>query len=246
MQKIRRGNQSERQQIRLNRELTGRRRSFGLRLTLPSIALTMLFGAACQEGPALPLKSSEISDPAAATARLLELDTCVNPPLGGVLLNRLLEAVNQERENAGLKPLRREDTLMVIADFYACRLAEGGFFSHRDPFDNSTVDSRATSFGYPFVKVGENLAAGQLSVDEVIEAWMASAGHRANILDPDFTEIGLAVKLGGADGPYWVQEFGRPSSLPLRPVRSIIQPVSPSTASQPATGEGASSSQPSE
>lgn len=201
------------------------------RVKVPTIGMLLFVAGACQEGPALPLKNGDITDPAAATARLLELDTCTDPPLGDVLLNRLLEAVNLERAKAELKPLRREDTLMVIADFYACRLAEGGFFSHRDPFDNSTVDSRAITFGYPFVKVGENLAAGQLSVDEVIEAWMESPGHRANILDPDFTEIGLAVKLGGADGPYWVQEFGRPSSLPLRATRvTVKQPTTTSAA----------------
>lgn len=224
-----------------------RRRGLVLRIRrICSVALLPLFIAACQEGSPLPLKNSDLTDPASATARLLDLDTCTDPPLNEVLLTRLVDSINQQREKAGLRAVRREDTLMVIADFYACRLAEGGFFSHRDPFDNSTVDSRAISFGYPFYKVGENLAAGQLGVDEVVEAWMASPGHRANILDPDFTEIGVAVKLGGSDGPYWVQEFGRPSNEPVRLVRqSGAAAVEPTTQPMPDAG-GQATSEPSE
>lgn len=208
-------------------------------------ALMPLFLGACQEGGALPLKNPNLSDPATATARLLEMDVCSDPPLGEVVLSHLFAAVNAERRKAGLAALKREDTLMVVSDFYACRLADGGFFSHRDPFDNSTIDSRAIAFGYPFTKVGENLAAGQLSVEEVMEAWMASPGHRANILDPDFTEIGLAVKLGGADGPFWVQEFGRPSSEPLRTVRQAPSNSDESAAtSRPVTDDASPASQP--
>lgn len=208
-------------------------------------ALMPLFLGACQDGGALPLKNPNLSDPATATARLLEMDVCSDPPLGEVVLSQLFEAVNAERRKAGLSVLHREDTLMVVSDFYACRLADGGFFSHRDPFDNSTIDSRAIAFGYPFMKVGENLAAGQLSVEEVMEAWMASPGHRANILDPDFTEIGLAVKIGGADGPFWVQEFGRPSNEPLRTVRQATAASAESTAtSRPVTVDAPTASQP--
>ena len=209
-------------------------------------ALMPLLLGACQDGGALPLKNPNLSDPATATARLLEMDVCSDPPLGEVVLSQLFEAVNAERRKAGLAPLHREDTLMAVSDFYACRLADGGFFSHRDPFDNSTIDSRAIAFGYPFMKIGENLAAGQLSVDEVMEAWMASPGHRANILDPDFTEIGLAVKLGGADGPFWVQEFGRPSNEPLRIVRQApaVTTTESTATSQPASEEAPAASQP--
>ncbi|OQZ06623.1 MAG: hypothetical protein B6D36_04035 [Planctomycetes bacterium UTPLA1] len=74
---------------------------------------------------------------------------------------------------------------------------------------------------------------------------MASPGHRANILDPDFTEIGLAVKLGGADGPFWVQEFGRPSSEPLRTVRQAPSNSDESAAtSRPVTDDASPASQP--
>ena len=59
---------------------------------------------------------------------------------------------------------------------------------------------------------GENVAAGQLSAQEVMcgqVSWMLSAGHCANILSPDFTHVGMGVRLGGGTGPYWTQVFLR-------------------------------------
>ncbi len=122
----------------------------------------------------------------------------------------MIDAVNAERARHKLAPVHGEATLMQIADFYACRLVEGGFFAHEDPIGGSTVDGRAADFGYAFWKIGENLAAGQQSVDEAMAAWLASPSHRAILLDPAFTELGVAVKAGGPNGIYWVQEFGRP------------------------------------
>jgi len=135
---------------------------------------------------------------------------CEDPPDAAALAQELLAAVNAERAEVGAPPLRLDPTLAKIADFYACRMVEDGFFAHEDPFDGSTVDVRAADFGYVFVKIGENLAAGQGSVDQVMDDWMGSPEHRANILDPTYTDFGVAVKLGGDCGSYWVQEFGRP------------------------------------
>ena len=128
----------------------------------------------------------------------------------------LLNRINRERSRRGADPLKRNSTLDKIADFYACRMIDGGFFAHRDPYDQSRIDTRAQDFGYAFQKVGENLAAGQWSVDQVMREWMDSEGHRTNILDPAYTEVGLSVRLGGKHGIYWVQEFGRP--LNERPI----------------------------
>lgn len=124
----------------------------------------------------------------------------------------MIDAINAERAKRDLKPLRQNGTLMQIADFYACRLVDGHFFDHFDPYDGSTVVERAIDFGYPFFQIGENLAARQTTVKEAMSALMNSPKHRSNILDPVFTEIGVAVKIGGDHGIYWVQEFGRPLS----------------------------------
>jgi uncharacterized protein YkwD len=155
---------------------------------------------------------------------------CEDPPDASDLVQEILGAVNAQRAHAGVPLLRLDPTLTKVADFYACRLAEDGFFAHEDPFDGSTIDVRAANFGYPFLKIGENLAAGQWSVDQVMDDWMASPEHRANILDPAYTDIGIVVKLGGDCGTYWVQEFGRP----LTP-GSISNPTPANQADESAT-----------
>jgi uncharacterized protein YkwD len=129
----------------------------------------------------------------------------------------IIQAVNMERARHNLRPLRVDQTLMQMAEFWACRMIEDGFFGHEDPYDGSTVDSRAVNFGYAFHKIGENLAAGHETAQEVLEHWMRSPGHRANILDGAFVDIGIAAKRGGQYGTYWVQEFGRPIAGPLEP-----------------------------
>lgn len=89
-------------------------------------------------------------------------------------------------------------------------MADEQFFAHRDPQGNSSLDRiRATGYldtpcdcGWSYL-TGENLGRGQDSAAEVMEAWMGSPGHRDNILNSGFTEIGVGV----FDG-YWVQHFG--------------------------------------
>ena len=161
---------------------------------------------------------------------------CSNAPDHDALTQDLLNTINAELAKRHLAPLRTSNTLMQVADFYSCRLIDGRFFDHVDPFDGSTVDTRVTDFGYAFQKVGENLAAGHKNAKDAVNAWMDSPGHRANLLDPAFTETGIAVKIGGDYGWYWVQEFGKPA-VTTHPT----SPAEPSTApaneppSQPST-----------
>lgn len=168
----------------------------------------LLTASGCDSQGGSPLSASSLLGPAATSKG--RISACIDPAGEQELIRRMIDAVNAERARHKLAPLRGEETLMQIADFYACRLVDGGFFGHEDPFGGSTLDSRAADFGYAFLKIGENLAAGQESVDEALSAWLASPSHRAILLDPAFTEIGVAVKSGGANGFYWVQEFGRP------------------------------------
>lgn len=204
------------------------------RFRVASALLIGVFVGACQNDPGGPLTDAELAEPGAAAARLFRLDACSDAPSVESLSRQMVDAINAERAKQHLTPLKVDPTLTQIADFYACRLAEGGFFSHVDPYDASTVDSRATSFGYPFQKIGENLAVGQRTVDEVLKDWMNSPGHRSNILDPAYSEIGIAVKVGGTGGPYWVQEFGRPYVEGDRTVeRSGKTPATGQTSSAP-------------
>ena len=84
------------------------------------------------------------------------------------------------------------------------------FFAHENPFTRTELRDRAEEFGYEFQVIGENLAAGQATPAQAMNDWMNSPGHRANILNADFTELGVGIRTGGTYGTYWVQEFGLP------------------------------------
>jgi hypothetical protein len=94
-------------------------------------------------------------------------------------------------------------------------MIEKQYFAHRSPSGIEIADL-AASYGYSFLNIGENLALGNFSTSkEVVEGWMNSPGHRANILNDRFSEIGVAALLGEWEGrEVWfaVQEFGRPES----------------------------------
>jgi uncharacterized protein YkwD len=139
-------------------------------------------------------------------------ESCARPMNEQALSNLVIDLINAERAVHGLGPLRRNDTLTRIANEYACEMIDGEFFAHTNPFNGEGPGERAVRAGYSFVAMGENLAAGQRTAEQAVEDWMNSTtGHRENILHPTWTEIGVAVRLGGEHGVYWVQEFGDPS-----------------------------------
>lgn len=156
--------------------------------------------------------------PAAATTQPYSVPTSLpaemliptTPDNDDALVAEIIRSVNGEREKLGLAPLTRSAELCRLADQHAERMIAGDFFSHTDPFSGANLAARARKRGYAFFKVGENLGAIQRDPADVMKDWMESPSHRANILDPDFTEIGVSVRDGGRYGRYWVQEFGRP------------------------------------
>jgi uncharacterized protein YkwD len=125
----------------------------------------------------------------------------------------MLDQVNTARRQAGLKPLRLNGVLAKSAQRHAEDMLKRGYFDHRSPA-GTTVRERSRAAGYNWAAIGENIAFGQTSVDEVVETWMDSPGHRKNILSPNFTELGVGLAVGrGPDGKYqvlWVQNFGAP------------------------------------
>jgi len=198
------------------------------------VATSLLLGAVGCQDVQFPFIDS---NPAAQAVS--QPSGCSDAPDHDALAQDLLTQINAERAKRKLPPLRTSSTLMQVADFYSCRLIDGRFFDHVDPFDGSTVDTRVTDFGYAFQKVGENLAAGHKNARDAVNAWLDSPGHRANLLDPAFTETGIAVKTGGDYGWYWVQEFGKPvtTSHPVatpEPSSAPAAPAAPTTPTQPA------------
>lgn len=136
---------------------------------------------------------------------------CVSSEDAARLADQTLQLVNLERVDYGLSPVVVVPTLTKIAEDFACRMIEEGFFGHEDPQTGRGPGERAVAGKYVFYNVGENLAAGQESAADVMDAWMESPSHREIILDPKWTEIGIAVRTGGAYSIYWVQEFGDPA-----------------------------------
>jgi uncharacterized protein YkwD len=90
-------------------------------------------------------------------------------------------------------------------------MADNNYFSH-DSLDGRSMVDRVNAAGYAWSTIGENIAAGYSSVQSVVEGWMASDGHCANLMNPRFTEFGLACARN-SDSTYriyWTQDLGRP------------------------------------
>ncbi|MFE2876145.1 CAP domain-containing protein [Streptomyces roseus] len=118
----------------------------------------------------------------------------------------VLALVNKERAAAGCGPLTSNGKLSAAARAYSDTMARSGVMSHTGP-DGSTMTSRVEAAGYAWSRLGENIARGQADADAVMDAWMNSSGHRANILNCAFKEIGIGVHKGDG-GPWWTQDFG--------------------------------------
>ncbi len=165
------------------------------------------------EPAALPMRQESLSSSSRSSApnSVKRPFTRIFPSVHATAVQEeVLRLVNRERSNAGLPPLVFHALLQQSAQQYAEYMADEGFFSHRDPSGDASLDRiRATGYLDPpcdcswTYLTGENLGHGQDSPAEVMEGWMNSPGHRANILNPGFTEIGVGV----FDG-YWVQNFG--------------------------------------
>ncbi|MDX3854975.1 CAP domain-containing protein [Streptomyces sp. AK02-01A] len=117
----------------------------------------------------------------------------------------VLALVNEERAKAGCDPLRSDSGLDSLARDFSDEMAARGFFDHTDP-DGRTPWDRADAAGIQGLG-GENIARGQATAQAVMDSWMNSEGHRANILNCDYTRLGVGVHTGSG-GPWWTQDFG--------------------------------------
>ena len=102
-------------------------------------------------------------------------------------------------------------TLETVADEHSRDMGDVNFFSHTGS-DGLSVGDRVTNAGYDWTAVGENIAAGQPTIDAVMTAWLDSPGHCENIMSASYTEIGAAsYAVSGSDySIYWTQVFARP------------------------------------
>ena len=118
----------------------------------------------------------------------------------------VLDRTNAERKAAGLPELVPNAKLFQAARDHSTNMAKQGRMSH--VLDGRTHTERAAAAGYPYAYLGENIAWNQRDATEVVECWMRSAGHRANILSRNYTEIGLGVAVNERGERFWTQVFG--------------------------------------
>lgn len=147
-----------------------------------------------------------------------------SPGPGGCTLSEseqaMLDAVNTARASTrrcgsgqypATSPLRWSCPLARAARSHSADMASHDFFSHTGS-DGLDVGDRATAAGYAWRAIGENIAAGQLIVEEVMDEWLQSPGHCANIMSADFADFGAAAMEGHQGSQYrvyWTQVFGQ-------------------------------------
>ncbi len=136
---------------------------------------------------------------------------CNVPGNEEALRARVVQLVNHERTSRGIGEVRLNPLLNRMAEGYGCEMIEGGFFAHEHPATGEGPGHRAINVGYIYLAIGENLAGGQTSPEQVVSEWMRSTqGHRENILASQWQDVGVGIRTGGQHGVYWVLEFGNP------------------------------------
>jgi uncharacterized protein YkwD len=163
--------------------------------------------------PAGALKFPEASKPAAVP----------KSPLSPILATRALQLVNDVRSKGAhcgnelygpAPPVTLSSTLTGVAFGHATDMATNNYFEHED-LKGKTPSDRVRATGYQEKLVGENIAYGPKSVDEVVQGWLDSPGHCENIMDPRFVEMGVgyATSHDSKRALYWVQVLATPRNL---------------------------------
>lgn len=117
--------------------------------------------------------------------------------------NEVIRLVNEQRVKNGLKELQADWELSRVARFKSQDMKDNNYFSHTSPIYGSPFEM-IKNFGISYRSAGENIARGQRTPQAVVNGWMNSSGHRANILNSTYTKIGVGYV---ADGNYWTQMF---------------------------------------
>ncbi|MBQ9832920.1 MAG: LysM peptidoglycan-binding domain-containing protein [Clostridia bacterium] len=117
--------------------------------------------------------------------------------------SEVVRLVNEQRAANGLSALKENWELSRVARYKSQDMVDNKYFSHTSP-TYGTPFEMITDFGISYRTAGENIAYGQRTPQQVVNAWMNSSGHRANILNASFTQIGVGYV---ANGHYWTQMF---------------------------------------
>ena len=149
--------------------------------------------------------SSPVAPDAVATAEAAGAGAAADVPAS------IVELTNVERNRAGVAPLRANAQLMRAAQLHAEQMASLGRMGHvLDGARYPSPQDRLAAAGYRWSAYAENVAYGQHTPQSVTESWMTSAGHRANMLNAAYTELGTGYAVDARGRPYFVQVFGKP------------------------------------
>lgn len=119
---------------------------------------------------------------------------------------QVVTLVNQARRDNGLLPLQADSQLNRLARKKAEDMAKNNYFSHTSPTYGSAFDMMQAA-GIVYRTAGENIAKGQKTAETVMQGWMNSQGHRANILNRNYSRVGVGYAVSSTGTPYWVQIF---------------------------------------
>jgi uncharacterized protein YkwD len=190
--------------------------------------LSTLTLAACSGGTTTEATTSEnptlippivLNEPSNNSALVGAANNTTVPPLCSGAQNtnttayatEVIRLVNVERSNNGLAALMAQTNIRDAAQKHTIDMACNFFVSHTGS-DGSVFEDRLDLFGYYWMYAGENIAAGYATPSAVVTAWMNSSLHRANILDPEFTEIGVGYVYNPNDTThqyhYWTMDLG--------------------------------------
>ncbi|MFE6870413.1 CAP domain-containing protein [Kitasatospora sp. NPDC057692] len=167
-------------------------------------------GAGDPQKPTAPAPAT--TTPAAKPSATAPRATATANPGGsanGSFAQQVVGLVNVQRSQAGCGPLSADSRLATAAQVHSDDMADRNFFDHASP-EGTHADQRIEAAGYRWSTWGENIARGQKDPAAVMESWMNSPGHRANILNCSFKQIGVGVRTGSG-GPWWTQVFAAPS-----------------------------------
>lgn len=159
-----------------------------------------------QEAPAEPEPAPEVEAPAPEQPDVQEPEQEQTEEVRSdvsAFEKEVVELTNVEREKQGLAPLKLDTELSAVAKDKSLDMQNNGYFSHTSPTYGSPFDMMK-SYGIDYRTAGENIAMGQTSPEQVVNGWMNSEGHRENIMNPNFTHIGVGHAEGGN---YWTQMF---------------------------------------
>ena len=119
---------------------------------------------------------------------------------------QVLDLVNAERTKRGISALTLDSNLSSVATKKSQDMVNKNYFDHTSPTYGSPFDMMK-QFGISYRTAGENIAKGQKTPQEVVTAWMNSEGHRKNILNPNFTNLGVGIAKDSKGTTYWTQMF---------------------------------------